>query len=49
MHEISQIRSTPDKVGLCDTTKAMLAMYQVHSSYIRFFGRYRPKEQGTGG
>lgn len=25
MHEISQIRSTPDKVGLCGITKAMLA------------------------
>ena len=23
--------------------------YLVQSSHIRFFGRYRPKEQGTGG
>ena len=39
----------PDKCR--GITKAMLAgtWCLVHSSYIRFFGRYRPKEQVTGG
>lgn len=36
MHEISQIRSTPDKVGLCGITKAMLAgiSHSVSGSFV---------------